>query len=141
MNLEPRIIKGLQAEFTRSDWFGKNESGVRPLGTSVLILMDECAASSSGGVIIAEETLAKMNNASESGTLVGAGDAAFRYYDDGSKWVDYKPKPGDHVFVERYAGREIRGADGRVYRMMSYTCVGGLQEEILPVPAKRKKKG
>lgn len=132
MSLEPRIIKGLQAEFTRAEWTGKNESGVRPLGTHVLVLMDPCAVASSGGVQLPEETLAKMNNASESGVVVAVGDAAFRYYDDGSRWTDYKPKAGDHVFVERYAGREIRGADGEVYRMMTYTCVGGLQDDATP---------
>ena len=173
MSLEPRIIKGLQADYVRAVWSGKNDSGLRPIGTSVLVLMDQCNTTSSGEagaallkeagiesdrqqvegssgtlVVIPPEIIEKMNHASESGTVVAVGSAAFRYYDDGSTWTDYKPKPGDHVFTERYAGREIRGADGKVYRMMTYTNIGGLHDEAKPsvpdlglsVPVGRPKK-
>lgn len=144
-----RLLRNTQAEFERATFSGKNESGVRPIGTSVLILMDQCAAASSGGILMAEETLAKMNNASESGVIAAVGAAAFRYYDDGSKWDDYKPKAGERVFTERYAGRELLGKDGNVYRMMTYTCIGGLEEsepefstiELAPKKRATKKKG
>ncbi len=142
MSLEPRIIKGLQAEYLRAEWDGANKSGVRPIGTSVLILMDLCADTSSGAVLLPPELIAKMNNASESGVIAALGEAAFRYYDDGSKWTDYKPQPGDRVFTERYAGREIMGADGRTYRMMTYTCIGGLQgDDAAAIEKKAHAKG
>ena len=156
MSLEPRIIKGLQADYVRASWSGKNDSGLRPIGTSVLVLMDQCSTTSSGeaGAAILEEAgieaenkgglvgippeiIEKMNHASESGIVVAVGSAAFRYYDDGSAWTDYKPKPGDHVFTERYAGREIRGADGKTYRMMTYTNIGGLHDDA-PDPVATK---
>lgn len=160
MSLEPRIIKGLQADYVKAEWSGKNESGLRPIGTSVLVLMDQCATASSGEAgaallkeagmeaaagnlqtLIPAEIIEKMNHASESGIVVAVGSAAFRYYDDGSTWTDYKPQPGDHVFTERYAGREIRGADGRTYRMMTYTNIGGLHQAPEPVtPAKKPKR-
>lgn len=133
-----RLLRNTQSEFERATFSGKNEAGVRPIGTSVLILMDQCAEKSSGGVLIASETVAKMNMASESGVIVSVGSAAFRYYDDGSKWTDYKPIPGDRVFVERYAGREFLGQDGKTYRMMTYTCVGGVEE--IEEPAKKSRK-
>lgn len=143
-----RLIQNTQAEFERAVFSGQNESGVRPIGTSVLILMDQCSAKSSGGVHLAPETLSKMNAASESGVIVATGDAAFRYYDDGSKWVDYKPTPGDRVFTERYGGREMLGADGNTYRMMTYTCIAGIEDipksKTKTAPAKppaRKRKG
>lgn len=162
MSLEPRIIKGLQADYFRASWSGKNDSGLRPIGTSVLVLMDQCSTTTSGEagaalleeagikseaqqieghadslIVIPPEIIEKMNHASESGTVVAVGSAAFRYYDDGSAWTDYKPKPGDHVFTERYAGREIRGADGKTYRMMTYTNIGGLHDDAPdPVAAK-----
>lgn len=123
------LLKGTQAEFTRETYTGRNEAGVRPIGTSVLILMDQCADKSSGGVLLPPEKIAQMNMASESGVIVAVGNAAFAYYDDGTKWTDYKPKPGDRVFTERYGGREIMGRDGKTYRMMTYTCVGGIEDE------------
>lgn len=123
-----RLLRNSQAEYERATYPGKNTSGVRPIGTSVLVLMDQCSEKSSGGIIIAGEILGKMNMASESGVIVAVGSAAFRYYDDGSKWTDYKPEPGDRVFTERYAGRELLGRDGKVYRMMTYTNIGGIEE-------------
>jgi len=113
-----QLLRGTQAEFNRETYSGRNEAGVRPIGTSVLILMDQCADKSSGGVLLPPEKIAQMNMASESGVIVAVGNAAFAYYDDGSRWTDYKPKPGDRVFTERYGGREI----------MTYTCVGGIEE-------------
>jgi hypothetical protein len=99
------------------------------------------------GIGLDPSLIEKMNAASESGVIAQIGDAAFRYYDDGSKWTDYKPQVGDRVFVERYAGREVLGADRRTYRLMTYTCIGGLEEPEEPVKTKAapkragKKKG
>ncbi len=131
-----RLLKNTQAEFERAIFSGTNESGVRPIGTSVLVLMDQVAKKSGGGILLPQETVAKMDMASESGVIAAVGDAAFRYYDDGSKWVDYKPKAGDRVFTERYAGRELLGADGNTYRMMTYTCIAGI-EDVVPVVIKK----
>lgn len=144
-----RLIKNSQAEFERATYSGANESGVRPIGTSVLILMDQVATTTSGeagakllaeagvaapaagsviGIGLEPGMIEKMNAASESGVIAAVGSAAFRYYDDGSPWTDYKPKPGDRVFSERYAGRELRGSDGQTYRMMTYTCIAGIED-------------
>lgn len=147
-DLAPRILKGIQAEFERAVYSGRNESGVRPIGTSVLVLMDQCAEASSGGVLLPPEKIGQMNQASESGVIVQVGSAAFAYYDDGSKWTDYKPVPGDRVFTERYGGRELMGQDGKTYRMMTYTCIGGIEDvpdakpsAKKPVSKPRKSKG
>lgn len=129
-SLAPRLLKGINAEYGRAEYPGSNTSGVRPLGKSVVILMDSCAETSSGGVMLPPEIIGQMNVASESGVIVACGVEAFSYFDDGTKWTDYKPLPGDRVFVEKYAGREIRGRDGRLYRLMTYTCVGGLEEPL-----------
>lgn len=155
-----RLIRNSQAEFERATFSGKNESGIRPIGTSVLILMDQVATTTSGeagAAILAEAgikpasgvalvgiglepgMIEKMNAASESGVIAAVGEASFRYYDDGSKWTDYKPKVGDRIFSERYAGRELLGQDGKTYRMMTYTCVGGIED--MPETATKKKKG
>lgn len=148
---ERRLLKNTQAEFERAIYSGKNESGLRPIGTSVLILVDQVSATSSGeagaallkeagitpvpgtkeglvGIGLTADQIAKMNVAAESGAIILVGAAAFRYYDDGSPWTDYKPQPGDRVYFERYAGRELLGQDGLTYRMMTYTCIAGIEE-------------
>lgn len=134
--MEARILKGSQAEFVRGTLADAKDPGYEPIGTSVLILMDACADKSSGGVLLPPEKIAQMNMAAESGVIVDVGEAAFRYYDDGSKWTGRKPKNGDRVVVERYAGRELLGRDGKTYRMMTYTSVGGM--EVAPKSAKKK---
>jgi chaperonin GroES len=127
--IEPRLLKGVQAEYERATFTGKNESGVRCIGKNVVVLVDQCSDKTSGSVLLPPEIIERMNVASESGVLVALGGEAFSYYDDGTKWTDYKPEAGERVFFERYAGREIRGRDGKTYRLMSYTCIGGLEEE------------
>jgi chaperonin GroES len=151
--LKPRILKNIQAEFERAEYPGSNESGVRPIGTSVLVLMDLVSVTTSGqagtellaeagmkasastaglGIDLPPEKIEQMNIASETGVLISLGEAAFRFYGDGTKWTDVKPAPGDRVFVERYAGRQVLGRDGRAYRMMEYTCVAGIEESPQP---------
>lgn len=137
--MEARLLKGTQAEFVRGRLEDAADPGFEPIGTSVLILMDQCAEKSSGGVHLPPEKIAQMNVASESGVIVDIGEAAFRYYDDGSKWTGRKPEIGDRVVVERYAGRELLGRDGHTYRMMTYTSVGG--REVSPAKISQKPKG
>ena len=43
-------------------------------------------------------------------------------------WTGEKPKPGARVFIEKYAGRQVTGRDGRVYRLMDYLAVGAVYE-------------
>lgn len=147
--LKSRVLRNTQAEYDRAQYTGHNESGVRPIGDSILVLMDSVATTSSGeagatllaeagmaqasggnltGIGLPIEMINQMNLASESGVLVALGAAAFSHYADGRPWSDYKPGPGDRLFVERYAGRQLLGADGRTYRMMTYTCVAGVED-------------
>lgn len=140
MSLEPRILKGIQAEFTRALYEGHNPSGFRPIGDNVLVLMDQCADQTTGAIFLPPEKIEQMNHASESGVIVALGDAAFRFYGDGSKWDDIKPTPGDRVFTEKYAGRELMGQDGKTYRMMTYTCIAGLEDLQPVVPTKKPKR-
>lgn len=145
MSLEPRIIQGLQAQYDRAEYPGSNTSGLRPIGTNVLVLMDSVSQKTAGGILLEPGMIEKMDHASESGVIVQVGAAAFRFYDDGSPWNDVHPQPGDRVYTERYAGRECRGQDGRTYRMMTYTCIAGLEDAPVPVqvqaPTKPRKKG
>lgn len=124
---EPRLLKNIQTEYERAVYSGSNTSGAKPLGKNLVILTDRAATVSSGGIALPTDYADRMNMASESGVIVAAGAEAFAYYDDGSKWTDYKPVPGDRVLFQRYAGREVMGADGLTYRVMDYTNVAALE--------------
>jgi co-chaperonin GroES (HSP10) len=124
---EGRLITGDQREFVVAAWSGTNESGYQPLDDKVLVLMDEHATETAGGVYIPDHAAARQTMASETGVIVAMGAAAFEYDDDvRRKWVGHRPEPGDRVYVSRYAGQLLQGVDGRTYRLMSQACIGAV---------------
>lgn len=125
---EPKLIKGLNAEYLPAVWDGNNTSGIRCVGTSVLVLMDLASEKTSGGIITPDFSVEKATLSSETGVVVHIADGAFRLNEDMSPWSGDKPSLGDRVFVERYAGKQIPGRDGRTYRLMDYKCIGGVYE-------------
>lgn len=130
-----RLITGDQREFVVAAWDGVNRSGYRPLDDKVLVLMDEHADVTSGGIMLPQTAAERQTLASESGTIVAIGPAAFVWNDDGNrKWVGEVPAPGDRVYVERYAGQVIQGRDGNSYRLMGQRCVGAVAD-VEPVGA------
>ena len=137
-SLQPRLIKGLQADFIPSIWPGKNTSGVKPYGKNVLVKMDECSAASAGGVMITDDMREKMTEGSETGCIFAIGPEAFRLFDDGHRWSGVTPEVGERVYVEKYAGIRARGADGGVYRVMDYRNIaaGLIDPEAEAQPSK-----
>ncbi len=124
----PEFIKGLQAQYTPAEWTGKDHSGVLAIGPHVIVLCDEAAEITSGGVHIPVDFAERMNMASEQGVIASVAKGAFRIYEDGHAWADYRPQPGDRVYFEKYAGRLVRGQDGKVYRIMDYRCIAAVYE-------------
>lgn len=124
--LAPRLITGDQREFITAEWSGTNESGWIPLGDKVLILMDEHADQTAGGVFIPEPMRDRQSMAAESGVVVAVGPRAFM----DQKELDVVE--GDRVAVERYAGQVVQGWDSRQYRLMSDSCVGAVAAEVPP---------
>lgn len=125
--LEGRLITGDQREFVVKAWSGRNESGYEPLDDRVLVLMDEHASTTSGGIEIPLAAVERQTMAAETGTIVALGPGAFVYNDEVSrKWVGRRPEPGDRVYVSRYSGQLLQGIDGRTYRIMSQSCIGAV---------------
>lgn len=125
--LEGRLITGDQREFVLAAWDGANRSGYDPLDDKVLVLMDEHAEVTSGGIALPQPVVDRQSAAGETGIVVALGPAAFVWNDEATRvWKGRKPEPGDRVYVERYAGQLLQGADGRVYRLMSQRCVGAV---------------
>lgn len=119
--LAPRLIKGLNATYDEAFWAGENTSGLRPLGDYVLVKMDQCSAASSGGVLLTDEQIERMNEAAESGCIYAIGAGAFLRLDDGRAWPEAeRPAAGDRCYIEKYAGIKAMGKDGAMYRIMGY---------------------
>jgi chaperonin GroES len=126
--MEPRLIKGIQAEYVPAKWSGQNTSGVRVVGKTVLVLMDKCSPKTTGGVDLPDDLIERMSMAAESGVLVACADGAFLLNEDMTAWSGAKPAPGDRVYVEKYAGKVVRGRDGEMYRIMDYGSIGATYE-------------
>ncbi len=123
------LVKGLWAEFVPAPWDGKSASGIRVVGKAVLVLMDECSTKTSGGVELTPDMVENMSAGAESGRLVAVSPGAFLLNEDMTPWIGEKPKPGERVYVEKYAGQKARGKDGKIYRLMDYGCIGAVFEE------------
>jgi co-chaperonin GroES (HSP10) len=112
--------------------------------------MDECSPVSSGaagmalmkesgvaaasvvpmpGVRLPDDVIERMTMGAETGVLVAVAAGAFLLNEDGTAWSGYKPRPGDRVYIEKYAGKLIRGRDGRNYRLMDYQSIGATYDE------------
>lgn len=122
---EPTLVKGLNdVEFVPALWPGKNTSGIKAFGKNVVVAVDEASEMSSGGVIVGTQArIEQLTAGSTSGCIVYAGPEAFRHFDDGTTWVGEKPRAGDRVFFEKFAGTLQQGVDGRQYRIMDYRCI------------------
>ena len=139
--MEGRFLTSDQREFVLATWNGTNESGFDPLDDKVLILMDEHTDVTAGGIVIPGTIQDRQSAAGETGVVVALGPAAFVWDDDAvRKWEGKRPEPGDRVYVERYAGQLLQGADGRVYRLMSQRSIGAVANATLAAMATSKRK-
>jgi chaperonin GroES len=125
--LEPRLIKGMQADYTVAEFdpLAGNTSGLIPYGPNVLVKMDECASSSAGGVMLPDDMIERMTEASVTGVVVAMGPEAFRGLSD-------SPQVGQRIYIEKYAGLKARGKDGKLYRVVDEKCVAcGITHDLV----------
>lgn len=112
-------------------WGGENESGLLPEGDRVLILPDQAAEQSHGGVYLTEEQQERVTAAAESGVLVALGPDAFLWNSDRSRRRESPgPEVGVRVVFERYSGQIVHGIDGKIYRLMDDKAIGGISTII-----------
>ena len=139
-----KLVQGLQAEYVPARWDGKDTGGVRVVGKTVLVLMDEVAEVRDSGIELPIDYRERMNAGCETGVLVAVSPGAFLLNEDMTPWSGVKPQPGDRVYIQKYAGKQVKGRDGKIYRIMDYGCIGATYEpeasEVIefsgaPVPA------
>lgn len=134
MEERPRLVSGLNAEYIPATWDGKDTSGIRCVGTTVLVLMDTCSPINTGGIHLPPEVIEKYTTGAETGVLVKCGGGSFLLNEDMTPWSGEKPEPGARVYIEKYAGKQIKGLDGKVYRLMTYNAIGAVYD----IPAEKK---
>jgi chaperonin GroES len=127
--MQPKLIQTRVAQYAPADYRGKNESGYHPIGDRVLVLTDQCADKTSGGIYIDPVAAERMTMAAETGTIVELGGTAFTWTADRTRrWEGDRPKPGDRVYIERYSGQVALGRDGQLYRILDDRCIGATME-------------
>lgn len=125
--MQSKILSVRKAEYLPAIYSGKNESGCTPLGDRVLILPDT-AASMVGKIQLPDDVRERAQLSGSTGIIIELGDDAFKWNFDRSRpWAGYRPKAGDRIYFDRYAGKEILGDDDNTYRLMDDKCIGGVQ--------------
>jgi co-chaperonin GroES (HSP10) len=138
--MQPKLIMTPLGQYEPAKWDGENTSGVDPINRRIVILPDTAAGQTSGKVYITEEMQERMAMAAETGVLVAvAVDAWTRSADRTGPYTGRKPKVGERIMFERYAGQIHHGSDGRIYRAMDCDCVGGIVDQGALVKPKVEK--
>ena len=128
MALNPKVLSVRRAEYIPAPFFGKNESGCVPIGDRVLVRPD-IAAEQSGALKLPDAVVERAQLSASSGVIVALGDDAFSWnFDRTRPFAGDKPKAGDRVFFDVYAGKVILGDDGVEYRLIDDKCVGGVRK-------------
>ena len=125
--MQPKLVMTPLGQYEPAKWSGRNTAGLQPIAERVLVLPDGAAEQTSGNVFLPEEMQERMAMAAESGVVVAiAEDAWTRSADRSGPYLGRRPEAGERVAFERYAGQIHHGKDGRLYRLMDDTCVGGI---------------
>jgi len=131
MALNPKVLNVSRVEYLPAIYSGSNKSGVEPVGDRVLILPDMAMTKSQGNIALPDEVVERMQLSASSGVIIALGDDAFAWNSDRTRpFTGYKPKPGDRVHFEKYAGKEIVGDDGVKYRLCDDKAVGGVKKSV-----------
>jgi co-chaperonin GroES (HSP10) len=129
MALNPKVLSVSRVEYIAAPWTGENKSGCTPVGDRVLILPDIAMTKSQGNIALPDDVVERMQLSASSGVIVEIGDDAFAWNSDRTRpFGGYKPKAGDRVHFEKYAGKEIVGDDGAKYRLVDDKAIGGIRK-------------
>lgn len=128
--MQPRLINPAKASpfVPEIEAYPGNQSGIIPIGTKVLLVMDEIKAQTLGGIFIPDQEVERQSLANTTGWLVAVGGAAFSNWPHSKEgWPGDVPGPGDRVYVAKYAGLIVHGDDGRSYRLCQDLDVCGFK--------------
>jgi chaperonin GroES len=105
-----------------------NVSGINPVGNRLLLKPIEIQEKSSGGIILATDSLKEREQmANTTGIVVAMGDDC--YSDERAPWC----KVGDKITFAKYAGLMYMGRDSNHYRMINDKDVTGTLDEDVDI--------
>ena len=115
-------VKTELGDYEVAQFSGRNESGFQPIGDHVLIMPDQ--AFDSGVIKLPDDVLEKIALAAVTGVIVALGDGAFFWNSDRTRpYEGEKPKVGQRIYFERYAGQKAFGRDRKWYRCLADKCI------------------
>jgi len=128
MALNQKVIRN-KPLYLPAIWDGKDTSGCVPIGDKILIKPDMAVSQTDTGIHMPEEFTERMHLSTQTGIIIAVGDDAFTWSADRSRpFGGYKPKVGDRVYFERYAGAVVNGDDGCDYRLIEDRQIGAVIE-------------
>ena len=126
--MEAKVLKQFQVEYEPPRYNGFNASGWQPLGDNVLVKPDVTRRKTVGGVELPDDLADRMDLMSITGVVVALGDDAYKWNADRTRpFAGVKPKEGDRIIFEKYAGKVITGEDGDSYRILEDKSIGGVK--------------
>jgi chaperonin GroES len=128
--MQERFLTTNRGTFKQAKWDGLNRAGLKPLCDFVLVMVDEIADVTPGGIVTTEQAQETGTLGSTTGIIIAIGPQAFAYDKDRLvKWEGERPKGGDRIWFERYAGQEHTGLDGKLYRIMQDRTIAGMEDK------------
>lgn len=107
-----------------------NESGIIPVGVSILVLPDQVEETTESGIVIATPSELERHQLKQTeGIVVAIGPLAFYDEKDGRGNVIPRCRVGQKVVLTAYAGMIKKGKDGKSYRLVRDNDVIGVLEE------------
>ncbi len=100
-----------------------NNSGIKPVDTKALVMLDPAEVKTAGGIILPDSATEKQKYATQKATLIAIGKSCF------AEWLE-SPEPGSRILIAQYSGTLIKGADGQEYRIINDEDICALLEEI-----------
>jgi len=101
-----------------------NESGLYPVEFKILVKLDTVEEKSAGGIFIPATLRDKQQMMQVEATLIAYGGNAFE------DWKGRIPEIGDHIYVGRAAGYQVRGMDGEKYQLMNDKDIAAIITEV-----------
>ncbi len=95
-----------------------NTSGIRPINLNVLVLPDP-VEEKQGSIYLPDDAKQKREWAQTKGTIVDLCPDAF------SEMTD-RPSPGARCLFARHNGNQVKGEDGKEYRLLKDVDITGL---------------
>lgn len=105
----------------------ENNSGITPVGVSILVLPDQVSETTASGIVVAtNEQLDREQMKQTDGVVIAIAPNAFYDEKDASGKVRSRCKVGDRIIMTAFAGMVRKGEDNLSYRLIRDNDVIGI---------------